>query len=259
LKTITILNEKGGVGKTTITLNLMMGLAERGHRVLGIDADEQGHLTLSCGLEKRPALYNALVRDEPWRAVLSAVDPAKYGGQGKTRLYLIGSNLETRNIAHSISDAMKLANRLAELESRFDFCLIDTSPTPSLLHASIYYATDALIIPTELEYLSFDGLAETMRRAKAAAVINPGKHLEVLGIVPNKYRAVTVEHQTNYGKLKERFGDLVWRPIPLSIIWPEAAMFALPVFTHAPDHDAAAQVWEMVDRVEAAYGLAAKR
>lgn len=259
MKTITILNEKGGVGKTTLAVNLAMGLAARGHRVLLVDAEEQGHATLATGANKYPGLYDLLVRDASFKDVLKAIDPAKYGGTGKSMLYLLGSNVETRNIVHSISDAMKFKNRLAELVGRFDFCLVDTAPTPSLLHASIYYATDGLLIPTECEFLAFDGLAETLNRAKASAMIRQSGALRVLGIVPNKFRAGTSEHRENLQQLQARFGDQVWRPIPLSIVWPEAAMFALPVFAHAPSHDAAAQAWEMVDRVEVAYGVTASR
>ncbi|MBI5959075.1 MAG: ParA family protein [Chloroflexi bacterium] len=252
MKTITILNEKGGVGKTTLAVNLAMGLAARGHRVLLVDAEEQGHATLAVGVRKYPGLYDLLVRDASFREVLKPVDPTKYGDSGKSRLYLVGSNVETRNIVTSISDAMKFKNRLEELAGQFDYCIVDTAPTPSLLHASIYFAADGVLIPTECEFLSLDGLVETMNRAKAIATYyHTGLH--VLGIVPNKYRASTIEHRENLAKLQEQFGALVWRPIPLSIVWAEAAMFALPVFHYTPDHDAASIVWEIVDHLEATY------
>ncbi len=248
MRKITISNEKGGVGKTTVGVTVAAGLAARGKRVLLIDAEEQGHATLAVGIGKYPGLYDLLVRDATFRRVLRAVDPAKYGGEGKTNLYLLGSNVETRNIAGSISDALKFKARLAEIEETFDYAIIDTAPTPSLLHGSIYLATDGLIIPTELEFLSLDGLTETLRRAKAHEM--HGSRLAVLGIVPNKYRVSTLEHRENLAALRGQFGDLVWPPVGLSIVWSESANFALPIFVHAPEHEASLAAWEMVDRIE---------
>lgn len=248
MKKITISNEKGGPGKTTVAVTVAAGLAARGRRVLLIDAEEQGHATLSVGIAKYPGFYDLLVRDASFRKVLKPVDPAKYGGTGKTNLYLLGSNVETRSIAGSISDALKFKTRLAELTGTFDYVIIDTAPTPSLLHGSIYLASDGLIVPTELEFLSLDGLTETLRRAKAHET--HGSRLAVLGIVPNKYRASTLEHRENLAALREQFGELVWPPVGLSIVWSESANFALPVFVHAPDSESASAAWEMVDRIE---------
>jgi len=251
MKVITSLNEKGGVGKTTIAVNLAAGLAARGHRVLLVDAEEQGHATLSVGVAKYPGIYDLLVRDAPFKTVLKAIDPSKYGGEGATRLYLLGSNVETRNIANSISNAWALDERLKQLNSRFEYVVIDTAPTPSLLHGAIYLATDYILYPTECERLSFDGLMESFTRLQATRRTH-GVEVKIAGIVPNKFRASTLEHQENLAGLKREFGDLVWPPIPLSIVWSEAAAYELPVFTHAPTHDAASSVWEMVDRVEGA-------
>lgn len=250
MKTITILNEKGGVGKSTIAVTAAAGLAARGHRVLVVDADEQGHATLALGVKKYPGLYDWLVReDTEFRQVARAVAPEKYGAADKSRLFLVGSNVETRSIVHSIDDAFRLKARLEGITAVFDFCVIDTSPTPSLLHASIYAATDYIVFPTELEYLSFDGLAESMRRLQAIQKLH-GTRIEVAGIVPNKYRANTLEHQENLAEIQRQFGALVWPPVPLSIVWPETTAYALPIFVHAPYHPAALAAWEIIDRIE---------
>lgn len=249
-KVITILNEKGGVGKTTVAVTVAAGLAARGHSVLLVDAEEQGHATVSLGVRKYPGVYDLLVRDAPFKDVLRSIDPDKYGAPGTlSRLYLIGSNVETRNIANSISNAWALADRLAELNGMFEYVIIDTAPTPSLLHGAIYLATTHIIYPTECEHLSFDGLGESLVRLQASRRIHQTS-VEVAGIIPNKYRANTLEHQENLKTLREEFGDLVWPPIPLSIVWSEAAAYGVPVFVHAPNHDATLIAWELLDRVE---------
>ncbi len=247
---LTTINEKGGSGRTTACVNLAAGLAARGHSVLLIDTDEQGHATLGLGYQKYAGLYDIMVRQAPWKDALRPVDPALYGGTGMSNLFLLGSNVETRNVALSITDAWTLANRLRELGSAFEYCLIDTSPTPSLLHSTIYLAADYLICPTELEVLGLDGLQESIRRVQAARAVH-GKTLKLAGIIPNKTRLTTLEHKENLAHLQAHYGDAVWPPIPLSIIWPEAMAYGRPVIVHAPNHEAAFQVWEMVDRVEA--------
>lgn len=249
MKVITILNEKGGVGKTTTAVTLAAGLAARGHQVLLVDAEEQGHATVSLGVRKYPGMYDLLVRSLPFKDVIRAIDPAKYGGQGRSNLYLIGSNVETRSIALTISDAYALVERLKELASVFDYCIIDTAPTPSLLHAMIYLATDHILYPTLCELLSFDGLGESLVRLQASRRMY-GTEIQIAGIIPNMFRSNTLEHQENLAALKKEYGALVWPPISLSIVWPEAAAYALSIFAHAPNHEAALAGWELIDRIE---------
>jgi chromosome partitioning protein len=258
MKVITLLNEKGGVGKTTLALHLATGLAVRGHRVLLVDADPQGHATVMAGLAKEPGLYNLLVREAPFREVLRAVPPAQYHPDGHAvtgHLYVVPSNVETRSIANSISDAFAVGDRLHELDNAIDYVIFDTSPTPSLLHGSIYLATDAIIYPTKCEYLSFDGLVESISHRQAAQTYRDKWNLgniNVMGIVPTMYRNQTVEHTENLAELKKRFGKLVWPPIIQRTIWAEAATMRRPVFALAPDTKAASEAWALVSRVEEA-------
>lgn len=251
MKTLTILNEKGGVGKTTLAVTISAGLAARGHRVLLIDADAQGHATRALGLAKYPGLYDLLVRDANFAEVIKPIPADKYGAAGSSSLYVIGSNVETRSIAGSISDAWVLAKRITPLGEMFDFCIIDTAPTPSLLHGAIYMATDAIIYPTLCEFWAFDGLAESWLHRRA---LEQSRIVQVAGIVPMRVRANTLEHTENLDKLRQEFGDLVWEAIPERIVWPEAATYQVPVFVHAPDSDAADHAWQTITRVEAIDG-----
>lgn len=247
MKTITVLNEKGGVGKTTVAITCAAGLAARGHRVLLIDADAQGHATRGLGLAKYPGLYDLVVRNADYGDVLKSVPPEVFGGTGK--LVVLGSNVETRNIASLISDAFAIADKLEPLAKVFDVCIVDTSPTPSLLHGAIYLATDAVLYPTLLEYWAFDGLAEAIVHQR---VLQERRQVAVAGVVPMRMRKSTLEHCENLAALQKQFGDLVWEPVPERIIWAEAATAQKPVFVHAPDTEAASHAWELVDRLEEA-------
>ncbi len=258
MKIITLLNEKGGVGKTTLATHIAAGLAFRGFRVVLVDADPQGHATVALGLPKEPGLYDLLVRDAPFKSVLRFI-PAQVYQVGeeppKGQLFILPSNVETRNIANSISDSFAVSDRFKELAGTIDVVVFDTSPTPSLLHGSIYIATDSILYPTTCEYLSFDGLVESIKHRQAAQVHRDKWGLDrihVLGIVPTMFRAKTLEHSENLRQLRQQFGDLVWDPVPQRTIWAEAAAMRRPVFSFAPDSKAAEDAWEMVRRVQEA-------
>lgn len=281
MKIITVSNEKGGVGKTLIAVNVAAGLASRGHRVLLVDTDPQGHATVSLGLEKYPGFYDFLVRRASPDSVIARIHPQVYGAASDiipltpheivsldapsreallqkravdaSRLHVLGSNYETYSIAATINDVWRLARRLGELADQYDYCVIDTSPTPSMLHASIYLATDWVLYPTECEFLSQDGLLESIRRLQDTRRIHD-KRVQVAGIIPNKYRSTTSEHQENLNWLRNHptLGSLVWPAIPLSIVWGETAAYGVPIFIHAPNHEATLTLWEILDRLEAA-------
>ena len=260
MKIITLLNEKGGVGKTTLAIHIAGGLAIRGYQVVLADADPQGHATLSLGINKEPGLYDLLVRGAAFKDVLRTADVDRYqlpDYPPKGKLFVIPSNVETRSIPIQISDAFAVEDRFRELEDVVDVVIFDTSPTPSLLHGSIYLATDAIIYPTKCEYLSFDGLIESLTHRD---MIQPTRqrwgldNIEIMGIVPVMYRSATVVHQENLNKLKSRFGKLVWPEISMRTIWAEASTVGQLVYRFAPDSGATREIWGLVDRVEMAMG-----
>lgn len=259
MKIITLLNEKGGVGKTTVATHIAAGLAIRGKRVILVDADPQGHATIAFGLAKEPGFYDLIVRNAPFQDVLRPVPPERFNvpdnaSSTKGQLLLVPSNIETRSIAGNISDAFTVIKRFNQLRNAIDYVVFDTSPTPSLLHSSIYMATDGIIYPTKCEAWSFDGLRESFSHKDQFSPIRQQYNLSeirVLGIVPTMYRGKTLEHQDNLHRLQETFGDLVWKPLPVRTIWAEVASARRTVFSLAPGTATEADAWGLIDQLEA--------
>jgi chromosome partitioning protein len=259
MKVITFLNEKGGVGKTTMAGTIGAGLAIMGYRVLLMDADPQGHLTLSFGIPKAHGMYDLLVRDADFNdpGVIVPVDadrflPPNIKTEPKGRLYVVPGNRETRLISQALeNEFFAIREKLADLQQRnvVDVVIIDTSPTPSPFHAHIYLATHHILYPTEVTYLSFDGLVTSVKATTGFSKQKQQSGLEdikLTGIIPTKFRAKTLEHREKLQQLKQGFGKMVWTPLPMSVVWEEAMARQISVFRYAYDHPVAGEAWKVV-------------
>lgn len=252
MKVITLLNEKGGVGKTTLAVHIAAGICSFGKNVLLVDTDSQGHAGIALGMPKKPALYDLLIRDAYWKDVLTPIPPERYGGSRPDGLLLLASNIETRGIPLMLNDEYALDTRLRQLERTVDVVVIDTPPTPSLFHVAVLRATDAIIVPTKCETLSFDGLLESLLHVgNANQERSKGDlaRIRVLGIVPTMYRPNTLEHAENLKALRERYGDLVWDAIYQRTVWAEASTARKTVFNFALSSEAAREALNLVKRV----------
>lgn len=255
MKTISFVNEKGGVGKSASAVHVACGLAATGLRVVLCDADPQGHAGLMLGKAKEPGLYDLLVRKAPFKNVLRFVSPEVYEQPGKTvkgQLFLLPSNVLTSRIATSINDVFAVAHRFRELREGVDIVIFDTPPTPSLLHGSIYMTTDAILYPTKLDALSFDGLVESLRHREESDVSRVQRgmsEIKMLGVIPTMYRKNTAEHADNLTELRGNFGDLVWEPLAQATVWESAARIGRTVWNAAPKTKPAKEAWRMVEQM----------
>lgn len=257
MKTITLLNEKGGVGKTTIATHIATGLALSGYRIVIIDSDPQANTTSALALAKQPEFHDLMVRNKAWKDSLRLVHPDVYSppeGQAKGQLFAVPGNIESKNVGSTISSRDVFRQRFAQLESAVDFIIIDTSPTPSRLNEDILLASDHVIIPTDCEAFSaLEGLPDSIQHVLNAR--NALKRIgidgaKLLGIVPNKYRKNTALHRDFYAHLKSEYGNVVWPPISIASVIGEVQASQQFLYALAPTTRACGQFWDMVKRVE---------
>jgi chromosome partitioning protein len=255
---IAIVNQKGGVGKTTTTVNLGAGLADAGHPTLVVDCDPQTNATRSLGLpnDLPRTLYDALVRDEPMplaevivHTVIPGLDlvPASPG--------LAGADVELVSV---IGREARLRQALVPVRDRYRFVLIDCPPSLGLLSVNALAAADGVIVPVQCEYLSLEGLGLLMRTLDLVRTrINP--HLKLSGLVMTMYDprtnlAAQVVAEVGRHFPKEQFRSVIPRSVRLSEA-PSYGESILQYAPHSPGADAyRALAGEVVQRYDNGHG-----
>jgi chromosome partitioning protein len=227
-RVLAITNQKGGVGKTTTSINLAASLVTAGRRVLLVDLDPQGNATMGSGIDKRglkATVYQVLLGETPISAVRVRSQSGGFDVIPANR-ELAGAEVEMVDLTERET---RLKKALLEIADQYDFVLIDCPPALNLLTVNGLCAANAVMIPMQCEYYALEGLSDLVQTIKKVrANLNPG--LEIEGLLRTMYDPRNMLAQQVSDQLQQHFGDKVYRTvIPRNIRLAEAPSHGLPV------------------------------
>src|SRR5437660_1006106 len=234
-RVIAFANQKGGVAKTTTTLNLGVALVEKGLTVLAIDLDPQGNLTMSQGWnpdEIDRSMFDVLVHRLP----ISEIVRTNELDIAVSSIDLAGAELA---LSSMIGRERALEKALVPMKEAYDYVLIDTPPSLGLLTINALVAADHVIVPVQCEYLSLRGLVQ-LENTLAMIRENLNPNVEIMGILPTMFDRRTLHAREAVEILEENFGDLVFKTrIKKTIRYAEAPVKGTSVLKYDPSGNAA--------------------
>ena len=242
MKRIAILNQKGGTGKTTTSVNVAAGLADAGYRVLLIDLDAQGNVAVSLGLSARNTMFNILVEGaHPADCVLN-VAPNLDAIISNTSL----AQAEVKLI--NMRERYRVLKQRLESMTNYDFVVMDCAPSLSVLNQNALTYADHIIIPVSCDYLSLVGVKQVLRTLKKVneLLLHP---VDVLGVVPTFYDKRTRISQEAISTLKAYFREKVMPPIRVNTRLKEAPSHKQTIFEYAPKSHGAEDYRTLTKRI----------
>ena len=231
-KGISVANQKGGVGKTTTTVNLSTLLAKKGKKVLLIDTDPQGNATSGLGVEKEVDLsvYDVLVGDTEINETIqdTAVKNLKVC---PSNISLAGAEVE---LVSMMSREQRLKTKLDVVKDEYDYILIDCPPSLGLITLNAFTASDTVLIPVQCEYFALEGLGQLLNTINLVKK-HLNKNIEIEGALLTMYDARTNLSNQVVKEVKKYFEDKVYKTvIPRNVRLSEAPSYGMPISIYDP-------------------------
>ena len=231
-KVISVANQKGGVGKTTTTINLSTFLAKKGKTVLLIDADPQGNASSGLGTDREVefSTYDILVGDTPMQDALVK--------SSVKNLYICPSNISLAGaeveLVSMMSREQRLKEKLDEIKESFDYILIDCPPSLGLITLNSFTASDSVLIPVQCEYYALEGLGQLLNTVNLVKK-HLNKNLQIEGALLTMYDMRTNLSNQVVKEVKKYFGDKVYKTvIPRNVRLSEAPSYGMPITEYDP-------------------------
>ncbi|MCF8008692.1 MAG: AAA family ATPase [Halanaerobiales bacterium] len=245
---IAIVNQKGGVGKSTTAINLGASISDYGKKVLLIDVDPQGNATSGLGLEKSDleySIYDALINETPLRKIIKPT--------GHDNFYILPANIDLAGaeieLVSLMSRESRLKKKIEESELEFEYIFFDCPPSLGLLTLNALTASDYLIVPIQCEYYALEGLGQLMQTIEIVQD-NLNKELKLLSVVLTMNDARTNLSSQVIQEVKNYFGRDVFKTIiPRNVRLSEAPSFGEPIITYAPNSSGAKAYKELAKEV----------
>ncbi len=242
-RVLAVFNHKGGTGKTTTAVHVAAGLALRGAKVLLVDADGQGNVGASLGLEAERSLYHVLVMGLPFEQARVTARPnldviVANETLAAAELYIAGQRNRDR----------VMASRLARAREVYDYVIIDCSPSLSLLNQNALVCADAVLCPVACDYLSLIGIRQVLRTVKHVNKIL-GHPVNFWGVLPTLFDSRARICNEALDTLKKNFRDVCLDPIHFAIKVKEAPSLGKTMFEYAPTSNATQDYWRVIERL----------
>ena len=232
-KIVSIANQKGGVGKTTTSINLSTILAKKGKKVLMIDADPQGNASSGVGIDREEievSVYDALINDVSINNIVKKTN-VKNLSICPSNINLAGAEVE---LVSMMSREHRLKEKLDEVKEEYDFIIIDCPPSLGLITLNAFTASDSVLIPVQCEYYALEGLGQLLNTISLVKK-HLNKDIEIEGALLTMYDIRTNLSNQVVKEVKKYFEDKVYKTvIPRNVKLSEAPSYGMPISVYDP-------------------------